>query len=105
MASDEMRLAELAGLSERLEHTTSRLELAGLVAELLRRLQPEEIGPATRLLIGRVFPAWDSRALNLSWATIWQVIAGLAPADEATRRVLTADAVDAGQAVQALLAF
>jgi DNA ligase-1 len=95
-------LAALASLAEQLERTSSRLELAGLVADFLRQLQPDEIAPAVRLLIGQVFPLWDGRALNLSWAVISQVVKELAPVDEATRRALAAEAVDGGQMVWAL---
>lgn len=43
---------ELALLGERMEKTKKRLEIAGMAAEFLRGLSPEEIAPGVRLLIG-----------------------------------------------------
>jgi hypothetical protein len=62
----ETPFVELASLGEQLERTTSRLELAGLLAEFLQKLDPAEIPPALRLTIGQVFPEWDGRVLNRS---------------------------------------
>lgn len=62
---EEMLFTELASLGERLERTTSRLELAGLLAEFLQKLGSAEIPAGVRLTIGQVFPEWDGRALNL----------------------------------------
>jgi len=62
----ETSFADLASLGEQLERTTSRLELAGLLAEFLQKLDSAEIPTAVRLTIGQVFPEWDGRALNQS---------------------------------------
>lgn len=99
----ETPFARLALLGEELERTTSRLELARLIAELLRELRPDEVAPAVRLVLGQPFPAWDSRALNLSWAGLYEVLDELIDASPERRKEITRDAVDGGQAVQALL--
>jgi DNA ligase-1 len=99
----ETLFAELASLGEQLERTTSRLELAGLLAEFLQKLDPTEIPPALRLTIGQVFPEWDGRALNLSWKAAMKVVGGLASPTAADRQAIFADAEDTGEAVRLLL--
>ena len=76
---------ELALLGEELERTTSRLELARLMADFLRGLNREEIAPVVRLTIGQIFPEWNGRALNLSWAAVSKVVRELTQASEAER--------------------
>lgn len=107
----ETLFAELASLGEQLERTTSRLELAGLLAQFLQKLDPAEIPAGVRLTIGQVFPEWDGRALNLSWKAAMKVVGGLAsptPADGSTelaevREAIFAEAEDTGEAVRMLL--
>lgn len=93
----------LALLGERLEKTRKRLELAALVADLLKRLGPEEIGPGVRLLIGQVFPEWDSRALNLSWRAVSKILQGLTAPSKSDRAAIRVEAVDAGEWARLLL--
>jgi len=99
----EMLFSELAMLGERLEQTTKRRELAGLLAEFLLKLSPEEIPPAVRLTVGQVFPEWDSRALNLSAKAVSQAIDELIDASPAVRKQVSAQAVDPGEATRMLL--
>jgi len=95
--TNETPFSNLALLSEQLEQTSSRLELERLLAEFLRALQPAEVAAAARLVIGRVFPEGDGRALNVSWAALWKVVRGLVgPGDER----IFAQAVDAGMAIK-----
>ncbi len=93
----------LALLGERLEKTKKRLELAALIADFLKGLTPEEIGPGVRLLIGQVFPEWDSRALNLSWRAVSNVLQGLTAPKKSDLAAIQAQAVDGGQWARLLL--
>jgi DNA ligase-1 len=95
--------SRLASLAEQLESTTKRTALASLVADFLRSLQPEEIPPGVRLLIGRVFPEWDGRALNMSWRAASDVVRGLADPTEEQRAQIGDQAEDTGQRVKLLL--
>jgi DNA ligase-1 len=95
--------ADLANLGEKLEGTKKRLELAALLAEFLRTLLPDEIPPAVRLIIGQVFPEWDERALNVSGKAVMAVVDGLIDASPALRNEVSAEAVDPGEAVRALM--
>jgi DNA ligase-1 len=95
----ETSFSTLALLSEQLEQTSSRLKLERLLAEFLRALQPAEVAPGARLVIGRVFPEGDGRALNVSWAALWKVVRGLVGLGEES---IFAQAVDAGAAIKLL---
>jgi DNA ligase-1 len=98
-----MLFAALASLGEQLERTTSRLELANLLAEFLQKLDRAEIPAGVRLTIGQVFPEWDGRALNLSWKAAMKVVGGLVSPTGADRESIFAEAEDTGEAVRMLL--
>lgn len=103
MESKETPFAALASLGERLERTTSRLELTNLLAEFLQKLDPAEIPAAVRLTIGQVFPEWDGRALNLSWKAAMKVVGSLVKSTDVDPETIFAEAEDTGAAVQMLL--
>ena len=46
----------LAELCEKLEATTKRLLMIDLVAEFLRKLNPEEVEPAASMVLERALP-------------------------------------------------
>jgi DNA ligase-1 len=50
------------------------------VAGFLRRLSPEEVRSAVAFLSGRPFPASDPRVLEVSWATLSELLQALGPA-------------------------
>lgn len=99
----ETPFARLAHLGEQLEATKKRTELTALLADFLRSLAPDEIPPATRLIIGQIFPEWDGRALNVSWKAVMAVVNGLTGTTDSVRDEAFAQAVDGGEAVQLLL--
>jgi DNA ligase-1 len=71
----------LAELGDKLESTTKRTLMVDLVAEILRNLSPDEIEPATSMILGRPFPKADKRTLEVSWATVRNVINRLTKVD------------------------
>ncbi|MBI4240108.1 MAG: ATP-dependent DNA ligase, partial [Candidatus Rokubacteria bacterium] len=77
-----MIFAEFCQLCSALASTRSRLAKTAAVAELLRRLTAEEIPWAVAFLTGRPFPASDPRGLEVSWATLSEIVeaVGAAPA-------------------------
>ncbi len=93
----------LAETGEALEGTRSRLRLAELLGNFLAGLALEEVAPGLRLLLGRPFPEWDSRALNLSGQLLFAVLERMAPAPPEVRQAISAEAVDGGQAAQLLM--
>ena len=60
----------LAELCEKLEATNKRLLMISLVADFLRRLDNDEVEPAVSMILGRAFPKWSQRTLDVSWATL-----------------------------------
>ena len=68
--------SELAQLCKSLEATSKRKEKTRLLAEFLRGLEPSEVGPATLLVVGTVFPEFDSRALEVGWRTVKGALEG-----------------------------
>jgi DNA ligase-1 len=66
----------LADLTRSLEATSKRKEKTGLLTEFLEALEPEEVGPAVLLVVGSVFPEFDSRALEVGWRTVKGALEG-----------------------------
>src|SRR5262249_37753567 len=64
----------LAQLGEQLAATKKKLEHSKLIGAYLKSIAPEEIAPAARLLIGRIFPESDSRIVNISGAALTRVL-------------------------------
>jgi DNA ligase-1 len=64
----------LAELCEELEATTKRLVMLDLVANFLRNLEAQEVEPATSMILGRPFPKWSQQTLEVSWATLSEII-------------------------------
>lgn len=69
-----MMFRELAELSEKLESTAKRTEMVSLASDFLKRLEPEEIEPAACMLLGRSFPNTSDERLDVSWATLVDII-------------------------------
>jgi len=64
----------LAELCEKLGSTTKRTLMVDYVADFLKHLQPEEVEPAVSMILGRPFPKWDQRVLEVSWTTLSDII-------------------------------
>jgi DNA ligase-1 len=81
-----MLYAELADVSRRLAATTKRSEKAALLADLLRRLAPEEVAVAVGVLTGTP----RQGRIGVGWATLRD--ARVDPADAPSLTVLEVDA-------------
>jgi len=77
----ETEFRALAELCEELESTSKRNFMVDLVASFLRRLRVDEVEPATSMILGRAFPRWDQKTLEVSWATLSDVIKRLTNVD------------------------
>jgi DNA ligase-1 len=64
----------LAELGEKLEATTKRLLMIDLASSFLTNPESREMEPAVSMILGRPFPRWDQRTLNVSWATLSEMI-------------------------------
>ncbi len=72
---------ELAEICEKIESTTKRNLMVSIVSEFLQKLSLEEVEPAVSMILGRAFPKWDQRTLEVSWATLTSVIRKLTDID------------------------
>lgn len=75
------RFQALAELCEKLEATKKRTLMVGLVSDFLKKTQADEVKPAVTMILGRAFPKWDKRTLEVSWATVSEVIKRLTNVD------------------------
>ncbi len=64
----------LAELGEKLEATKKRSLMIDLAAAFLKSAEPTEIEPAANMLVGRPFPKWDQRTLEVSWTILSSII-------------------------------
>lgn len=90
----------LVELCERLEKTTKRNVMIDVVADFLGGLSEEEIEPAISMMLGRAFPKYDPRTLDVSWATLSKIIRRLSGVDWATFNTAFRSTGDVGAATQ-----
>lgn len=64
----------LAELCEKLEATRKRLLMIDMVADFLKNLEVQEVEPAVSMILGRAFPKWSQQTLDVSWATLSDII-------------------------------
>ncbi|MEM2366829.1 MAG: ATP-dependent DNA ligase [Candidatus Bathyarchaeia archaeon] len=64
----------LAELCEKLEGVSRRVPAVNLVADFLKSLEPDEVEPAVSMILGRPFPKWSQQTLDVSWATLGEII-------------------------------
>jgi len=64
----------LAELLERIEGTRKRLQMISMAAEFLKDLDAEELEPAVSMVLGRPFPKWSQKTLEVSWATLSEIL-------------------------------
>jgi len=90
----------LAELCEKLGSTTKRTLMVNYVADFLKQLQPEEVEPAVSMILGRPFPKWDQRVLEVSWATLSALIKRLTNVDWKDFREAFSKTGDVGDATK-----
>jgi len=70
----ETAFRTFAELCKALEETSKRTEKIEKLTNFLKELNHDEIGPAVRMISGRVFSDADERVLDVSGATIWKIL-------------------------------
>src|SRR5205814_8043823 len=70
-----LSFAALAQCFEQLEHTSSRKQLTTLLADLLRRVDPDEIAEVSYLLQGRVAPLYEPVEFGLGERSVEKAVA------------------------------
>ncbi len=64
----------LTELLEKVEATKKRTQTVTLIADLLKTLEPDELEPAVNMILGRPFPKWSQKTLDVSWQTLNAVL-------------------------------
>ncbi|MFB0503409.1 MAG: ATP-dependent DNA ligase [Candidatus Bathyarchaeia archaeon] len=95
-----MEFRALAELCERLEATTKRNLMIAMAADFLRQLNQDEVEPAISMILGRSFPKWDQRNLDVSWSTLVTVIRRLTGVDWKSFSSILKDQGDIGSTVE-----
>ena len=90
----------LAELCEKLEATSKRTIMVNLVASFLKQLNADEVEPTTSMILGRAFPKWDQRTLEVSWATLSGIIKRLTNISWATFSEAFSKTGDVGDATK-----
>ncbi len=95
-----MEFYSLASLCERVSSVTKRNVKVGMVADFLRQLEPGEIEPAVSMILGRVFPRWDQRELDVSWISLINIVRRLSGVSKDHFLKIFKDEGDVGETVE-----
>jgi len=90
----------LAELLQKIESTKKRLQIIDLTADLLRKLEPEEIEPAISMILGRPFPKYSPKTLDVSWTTLSAILQRTASVDWNAFREAFSSTGDIGSATK-----
>jgi len=66
---------------EKVETTKSRLQSTGYIADFLKTLEPDEVAPAVSMILGRAFPEWSQKTLEVSWTILSGILQRVTGAD------------------------
>lgn len=97
-----MKFSALAGYFEKLEATSSRIELTNILSELLKRVSNEEIEKVAYLLQGRVVPFFDPTEIGMADKLVDQAIASAYDVEREKVQKLLAQKGDMGLAAEQL---
>jgi len=100
-----MSFSAIADLCEKVAATTKRSLMINIVAEFIKELGEDELEPAVSMILGRSFPGGDQRELDVSWATLMNVINRLVGVDsQKFSKVFKGEGEgDVGTAIQIIL--
>jgi DNA ligase-1 len=71
----------LAELLEKVEATRKRLQIIAVTADFLKALEAEEVEPAVSMILGRPFPKWSQKTLEVSWASLGAILQRVTASD------------------------
>jgi len=93
----------LSELLEKVEATKKRLEIIDLTSNYLKTLSSEEIESATNMMVGRAFPKFSQRSLDVNWSTLTRVLERTSQVDWGIFREAMGETGDIGSATKAVL--
>src|SRR3989337_1575344 len=92
----------LAEVLEKVEATKKRTQTVSLVSDFLRTLEPAELEPLVSMILGRAFPKWSQKTLDLSWTTLNTVLRRITQVDWSNFTEAFISTGDIGSATKAL---
>ncbi len=98
----ETRFRALVELCEKLEATSKRTLMVTLAASFLKNLEAKEVKPAVSMLLGRPFPKWVQKTLEVSWRTLGAVIKRTTDVEWSAFDKVLGDTGDVGEATKAV---
>jgi DNA ligase 1 len=93
----------LSELLETVEATKKRLEIIHQTANYLKTLDINEIEPAVNMMVGRAFPKYSQKTLEVSWATLQRILERVSIFDWSLFREAITKTGDIGSATKAVL--
>ena len=90
----------LCELLEKVEATKKRLEIINQTADYIKTLGDEEIEPAVNMMIGRAFPNYSQKTLDVSWSTLTHIFEHISVFDWELFRRAMASTGDIGSATK-----
>jgi DNA ligase-1 len=93
----------LSELLETVEATKKRLEIVDLTANYLKTLNPQEIESAANMMVGRAFPKYSQKTLDVNWSTLNRVLERTSQFDWSLFRQALASTGDIGSATKVVL--
>ncbi len=88
---------------EKIKSTKKRLEIIEETANYLKTLAAEELEPAVNLMIGRAFPKYSQKTLEVSWSTLQLILEQIVVFDWNIFQVAMAKTGDVGSAIKIVL--
>jgi DNA ligase-1 len=92
----------LAETLEKVEATKKRTQTTNTIAELLKTLEPNELEPAINMILGRPFPKYSQKTLDVSWTTLNTVLRRITKVDWNVFTEAFSNTGDIGNATKAL---
>ncbi len=93
----------LCELLEKVEATKKRLGIIEQTANYLKTLSPQEIEPAANMMVGRAFPKYSQKTLEVSWMTLQHILNCISAFDWELFRKAIAKTGDIGTATKIVL--
>lgn len=93
----------LCDLLEKVEATKKRLDIIDQTARFIQTLEVDEVEPAVNLIVGRAFPRYSQKTLDVSWATLRRILEQISDFDWQLFRVAMAKTGDIGSATKTVL--
>jgi DNA ligase 1 len=92
----------LAETLEKVEATKKRLQTVNTIAEFLKTLETNELEPAINMILGRAFPKWSQKTLDVSWTSLNAILKRITQVDWNVFAEAFSSTGDIGSAAKAL---